>query len=69
MFKKRKNNNVVPWPYHSPDLNLMENLWGMLCHKVYANKLFSSVNELEVAIVKEWDNISESELNYLITPI
>lgn len=66
-FKKEKN-NVLPWPSRSPDLNPMENLWGILSRKVYANnKQFSSANELEVAIVKEWYNISITELNHLVT--
>lgn len=65
---KREKINVLPWPSRSPDLNPMENLWGILCRKVYANnKQFLSANELEVAIVKEWHNISESELNHLVT--
>ena len=33
---------------------------GILCLKFYANtKQFLSTNELEVAIIKEWPNISE----------
>ena len=36
--------------------------------KVYVNnKKYPSVNELEVAVAKEWHNISESELNHLVT--
>lgn len=68
-FTKEKI-NVLPWPSRSPDLNPMENLWGILCRKVYANnKQFLSANELEVAIVNEWHNISESELKRLVTSV
>ena len=49
-------------------LKLWKTFGVTLCDKVYAdNEQFISANELEVAIVKEWHNISESELNYLVT--
>lgn len=45
----------------------MENLLGVLNCKVYVtNKQFLSINELKVAIVKEWYKISQSVLNHLV---
>lgn len=46
----------------------MENLLDVLNCKVYVTyKQFLSINELEVATVKEWHKISQSVLNNLVT--
>ena len=50
--------NLVDWPTKSPDLNLIENLWGILLRKVYSNgRQFHSVPQLKAEIVKCWDEI------------
>ena len=42
--------NVMEWPPYSPDLNPIENVWGILARRVYANgRQFNSVNELKFA--------------------
>ncbi|KFM63293.1 Transposable element Tc3 transposase, partial [Stegodyphus mimosarum] len=50
-------NNVetVKWPARSPDLNPVENLWGDLARRVYANgRHFTSTTELKSTIEDEW---------------
>ncbi|GBM23780.1 hypothetical protein AVEN_271139-1 [Araneus ventricosus] len=39
--------NILPLPSGNPDLNPIENLWGILCRKGYSNN-----NELEIAFIK-----------------
>lgn len=62
-----QNIDVMPWPARSPDLNPIENLWGVLSRRVYANgRQFSSISELRAAIQAEWDRIDQNLLNSLV---
>lgn len=50
--------NVMPWPAKSPDLNPIENLWGILCRRVYSNgRQFDNVADLKECVKKEWDKL------------
>ena len=46
---------VLKWPACSPDLNLMESLWGIRVREMYPNyKQFHSTDQLKTAIVNVW---------------
>lgn len=61
------NLDVINWPAVSPDLNPIENLWGILVRKVYANgRQFKTISELKETIEQEWDDISLNILQSLI---
>jgi len=61
-----KNINLLDWPSISPDLNPMENLWGVLVRDVYRNgRQYSTVSELKAAILNSWDEIENSVLEKL----
>lgn len=58
-----RNIEIMSWPPCSPDCNPIENLWGFLASKVYANnKQYNTVLELKLAIKAAW---TEIEPNYL----
>ncbi|CAF3604407.1 unnamed protein product [Rotaria socialis] len=64
---KSQKINVLPWPLLSPDLNSIENLWGILARKVYAGgKQFRSKEQLKTAILKSWEEISIEQLRALV---
>ena len=56
----------MEWPSRSPDLNIIENVWGLLARKVYANgRQFKDLNSLTEAVAKAWDAIDEDYLKKL----
>lgn len=62
-----KGIDLLEWPACSPDLNPIENLWGILCRKVYAGgRQFKTVSELEVAIRNGWREIRLETLESLV---
>jgi hypothetical protein len=65
-FKTNKI-DVIEWPAYSPDLSPIENVWGFLVRKVYANgQQYQSVEELSAAIKKYWKTISLSDIKKFV---
>lgn len=64
---KSKKIEVIDWPALSPDLNPIENLWGILVRRVYAEgRVFQSAEELKKVIEDEWSKITQEELKALV---
>jgi hypothetical protein len=62
-----KNITVLDWPAKSPDLNPIENLWGILSRHVYAQGRQFETKESLICCIKEcWNEISLLTLNNLI---
>ena len=58
---------LLKWPARSPDLNPIENLWGILSYKVYANnRVFNTLQDLKDAIEACWHDIPLKCLRMLI---
>ncbi len=65
---KSNNITVLDWPSCSPDLNPMENLWGILVRKIYKNgRQFQAPDQLKKAILKAWDEITPTVIQNLIS--
>ena len=57
---------TLRWPSRSPDLNPMENVWGTMVRRVYAEgKQYSTLQELKMAILRCWQSLGTEELNNL----
>lgn len=57
---------VFGWPACSPDLNPIENLWGLMARDVYRNnRQYATVDELKTAILEAWGRLSLQTLNNL----
>ena len=66
-FLLMRNIRVIDWPSHSPDLNPIENVWGLLARMVYADdRTFESKSELQAAIVQAWHELEISTIDKLV---
>lgn len=62
------NIDLLDWPARSPDLNPIENLWGILVRRIYANgDQYETIKDLQSAILKAWENIEKPVLQSLIS--
>lgn len=63
-----QNIDVLTWPSCSPDLNPMENLWGIMVRSIYdKNKQFDTIRELKAAVIRAWEQVELSTLENLIS--
>jgi len=54
---------VMAWPALSPDLNPLENVWGILARRVYKEgRQFANVQALEDAIHDEWSKLTLADI-------
>ncbi|GAB9476352.1 hypothetical protein Gpo141_00013418 [Globisporangium polare] len=61
------NNEVMPCPAYSPDLNPIEDLWGIMIQHVYAGgRQFDDVSELRSAVQAAWDAVTAENLDTLV---
>ena len=59
---------ILAWPACSPDLNVIENVWGYLVRLVYENgKQYESINDLTTAIFDSWKMIPTDYLKNLVS--
>jgi hypothetical protein len=61
------NVRVLPWPALSPDLNPIENLWGVMTQRVFGHgKQYFSGFELKEAVLEAWDAVTLDECLKLV---
>ena len=66
-FLQARYVSVLPWPAKSPDLNLVEHVWDLFDRRGRARAIPPrNVWELAGALVEEWGNISQQELENLV---
>lgn len=69
-FLRKKAIYVLPWSAKSPDLNIIENIWGLLSRRVYAEqRQFENLGQLTDFIVNCWNEIGDDYLERLYESI
>lgn len=65
-WMRRNSVNTLSWPARSPDLNIIENLWGLLVRRVYCNaRQFGNEQDLKEAIEEAWATIDQESISRL----
>lgn len=58
---------VLDWPARSPDMNCIENCWGILASKVYEGaRQFETVDDLKECLLYEWEKLDMDVIRKLI---
>ena len=67
MWLLYQNIETIDWPAHSFDLNPIENVWGLLARRVYANGWgFSAIDELRSCMLTKWLDLETETIQDLI---
>ena len=61
-FKERKQVRCIDWPPNSPDLNPIENLWGVLKQRIMVNAP-KTIQEVENMIYSQWETFDPEFLS------
>ena len=57
---------VLQWPPYSPDLNIIENIWGRVKKRIIsASPRIETVTEIKKFVVKEWQEIPQKYIDSL----
>lgn len=69
-YFERKQIQLLEWPPYSPDLNIIENVWGIVSHKVYEDgKEYKSADELWESVCHHFLTISYETIKELYRSI
>ncbi len=64
-FLKKNRVKVIQWPIMTPDLNPIENIWGILKRQVEHHSP-SSIQSLKEVILEEWKKIDLAKCRQLV---
>ena len=57
----------LPWAPRSPDMNIIENCWGVLSRAVYdGGRQFDTIDDLKECLIYEWEKLSLEYIRNLV---
>jgi transposase len=60
--------SVMGWPFNSPDLNPIENVWAVIKKRVEKRKP-QNIGDLERKFMEEWVRLGREEVNLFLDAI
>lgn len=66
-YMESKGLHIMDWPPQSPDLNPIENIWGIMKQNISKRRhKVTTLPQMEQAVKEEWDNITQEEIQKVI---
>jgi hypothetical protein len=65
-WKDSEFSHLPSWPAQSPDLNPLENLWGIMSQKL-ANTAFEDTEALRRGVCAAWDALEQQTIDHLVS--
>ena len=66
-YLEQESIETIDSPSRSPDLNCIEHMWDIVYRQVSASAYPPrSVQELEIAVVQAWTNVSQQQIQTLV---
>jgi hypothetical protein len=50
--------HALPWPCNSPDLNLIENVWGFVQYHLNHDEEWHGLESFKQAVVRAWEGVT-----------
>ncbi|KAL3266562.1 hypothetical protein HHI36_010728 [Cryptolaemus montrouzieri] len=63
---KENDIDLLPWPFCSPDLNLIEHMWDTLKRNLLRQKVFHHEQQLRLAVQGAWNDLGQNVIDNLI---
>lgn len=64
LYLKENNIETMPWPSHSPDINIIENIWAILSRDIYNGPKIRNLSDLKLKLFQAVKDFNETRETY-----